>query len=51
MDKPKYYRIDLVVRAEIAEDTDALATYVENRMKEAHLTVDGDVAVYEVTHF
>ncbi|QBJ00244.1 hypothetical protein SEA_PHARAOH_56 [Mycobacterium phage Pharaoh] len=50
MDKPKYYRIDVVVRAEIPEDTDALATYVQRRLEEALLTVPGEVAVYEVSH-
>ncbi|QBP30541.1 hypothetical protein SEA_CHARM_60 [Mycobacterium phage Charm] len=49
--RPKYYRIDVVVRAQVAEDTDALSTYIENRLKEVFLEPVSDPDVYEVTHF
>ncbi|AEJ93372.1 hypothetical protein FGG36_gp41 [Mycobacterium phage Jeffabunny] len=48
MDKPKYYRIEATIKAQVAEDTDALSNYVQARLEAVLTEVIGSVEVYEV---
>ncbi|ASR77163.1 hypothetical protein KIV66_gp56 [Mycobacterium phage MyraDee] len=52
MIRPKYYRVDVVVRAEPPDlDTDWLSLAFERWLESEGLETTAEPLVYEVTHF